>query len=114
MPSYNALASELTTTNANLLALAQLVATLTTRVTNDEAALKALADRLGVDEATLASLLPPVPLPTPYDPQVQWRASMETGDLSAWSEKVNTGPAAGSSAVLVANEGILPRISKLF
>ena len=110
-------ATELTATNANLLALAQLVAALTARVTIDETAFKALAAELIQDEALIAALTTPAPAPVPppvVDPQVQWRASMETADLSAWSEKVNTGPAADSTVVLVANEGIAPRVSKLF
>ncbi len=45
--------------------------------------------------------------PPPYDPQVQWRAAMETGDLSQWTEKVNTGYA-DSAAVTAASAGIPP------
>jgi hypothetical protein len=37
------------------------------------AAIKALAVQLGVDEALIAKQLPPVVVP-PYDPQVQWHA----------------------------------------
>src|SRR5947207_2494571 len=51
--------------------------------------------------------------PPPYDPQVQWRTGMETGDLSAWSEKVNTGNA-DSAAVTIASAGIPARMSTLF
>src|SRR5881392_3830045 len=53
------------------------------------------------------------PTPPPYDPQVQWRTGMETGDLSAWSEKVNTGYA-DSAAVTIASEGMAARMSTLF
>src|SRR5213596_2001899 len=45
--------------------------------------------------------------PPPYDPQVQWRAAMEVGDLSQWTEKVNTGYA-DSAAVTAASAGIPP------
>src|SRR5437762_3462805 len=51
--------------------------------------------------------------PPPYDPQVQWRTGIETGDLSAWSEKVNTGNA-DSAAVTIASAGIPARMSTLF
>src|SRR5438094_516839 len=53
------------------------------------------------------------PTPPPYDPQIQWRTGMETGDLSAWSEKVNTGYA-DSAAVTIASEGMAARMSTLF
>src|SRR5437762_3640618 len=53
------------------------------------------------------------PTPPPYDPQVQWRTGIETGDLSAWSEKVNTGYA-DSAAVTIASEGMAARMSTLF
>src|SRR6266478_6562951 len=43
--------------------------------------------------------------PPPYDPQVQWQAGMETGDLGQWTEKVNTGYA-DSVAVTAASAGI--------
>src|SRR5438477_592795 len=49
----------------------------------------------------------------PYDPQVQWQTGMETGDLSQWSEKVNTGNA-DSAAVTIASAGIPARMSTLF
>jgi len=126
MSAVTALASELATTNANLLALAQTVAAHTAAIAANASAdaanatsIQNLAAELGLDEAQIAKLVaaasPPIVIqPVITDPQVQWRASMETGDLSAWSEQVNTGPAAGSSAVLLANESILPRISKLF
>jgi len=123
MPANVALASELAltntalaTTNANLTALAQQVQALTAQSATNTAAIVDLAKRLGLDEQTIASLLPPVPVPAPYDPQIQWRASMETGDTSAWSEEVNTpsDAAANSSAVQVANEGVPARLSKLF
>src|SRR5213078_3727593 len=51
--------------------------------------------------------------PPPYDPQVQWRTGMETGDLSQWSEKVNTGNA-DSAAVTIASAVIPARMSTLF
>src|SRR5438094_10047665 len=51
------------------------------------------------------TLLPP---PPPYDPQVQWRAGMETGDLSSWTEKVNTANA-DSAAVTAFDAGIPPK-----
>ncbi|HET7365775.1 MAG TPA: heparin lyase I family protein [Burkholderiales bacterium] len=41
-------------------------------------------------------------------PHILWSAGMETGDLSEWSEEVNTGDA-DSSAVRAATEGIPPR-----
>jgi chitodextrinase len=41
-------------------------------------------------------------------PQILWRAGMETGNLSEWSEKVNSG-AADSWAVTAASEGIPPK-----
>ncbi len=41
-------------------------------------------------------------------PRILWSAGMETGDLSEWSEKVNT-DAADSWAVTAASEGIPPR-----
>ena len=106
----------LATTNANLSALAQQVQALAAQSATNTAAIADLAKRLGLDEQTIASLLPPVSVPTPYDPQIQWRASMETGDTSAWSEEVNTptDAAANSSAVQVANEGVPARVSKLF
>src|SRR5438094_4593450 len=53
------------------------------------------------------------PTPPPYDPQIQWRTGMETGDLGAWSEKVNTGYA-DSAAVTIASEGMAARMSTLF
>src|SRR5437762_2119802 len=58
---------------------------------------------------TTLPLLPP----PPYDPQVQWQTGMETGDLGAWSEKVNTGNA-DSAAVTIASAGIPARMSTLF
>src|SRR6266480_577044 len=51
--------------------------------------------------------------PPPYDPQIQWRTGIETGDLGAWSEKVNTGYA-DSAAVTLASAGIPARMSTLF
>src|SRR5438046_897870 len=50
--------------------------------------------------------------PPPYDPQIQWRTGIETGDLGAWSEKVNTGYA-DSAAVTIASAGIPARMSTL-
>src|SRR2546425_1112099 len=96
MPSVNALSSELSASNAALAAL-------TTRVANNETAIKALAMQLGVDEATIAKLVtaaasPSIVLP-PYDPLIQWQANMETGDLSEWSGQSNSDSAV-STAVL--------------
>jgi len=80
-----------------------------------QAAFMDLAARVTKLETPPVVVPPPVVLP-PYDPQIQWKASMETGDLSAWSEEVNTptATAANSSAVQVAAEGIPSRVSKLF
>jgi len=51
---------------------------------------------------------PPAPTPPPVSlPQIQWSAGMETGDLSQWTEKVNTGYA-DSAAVTAASAGIPP------
>lgn len=108
--------ADLAATNANLVALATRIISLEASRTTDEAAIADLLRRLNVDEATIASLLPVIPpivIPPPYDPQIQWRTGMESGDLSGWSEKVNTG-FADSTAVQVALEGIPPRVSKLF
>ena len=55
MPAIVAPASELAATNAAITALAVRL--------------------LGVDEALIAKLLPPVVVP-PYDPQVRWHAGM--------------------------------------
>ena len=49
---------------------------------------------------------PPAPTPSPVSlPQIQWSAGMETGDLSEWSEKVNSG-SADSVAVTALVAGI--------
>src|SRR5207237_8387726 len=54
------------------------------------------AGNASASSAPLSVTTPPLttptsaPTPPPYDPQIQWRTGMETGDLSAWSEKVNT------------------------
>lgn len=120
-------AAELAVTDANLLALAQTVAAHTAAIASNASAAAAnatsiqnLAAQLGLDEAQIAKLvaaaLPPIPpiiIPPPYDPQIQWRTGMESGTLDGWSEQVNTGNAT-SSAVQVALEGIPPRVSKLF
>src|SRR5438034_7920109 len=51
---------------------------------------------------------PPAPTPPPVSlPQIQWSAGMATGDLSQWTEKVNTGYA-DSAAVTAASAGIPP------
>src|SRR5436309_459508 len=51
---------------------------------------------------------PPAPTPPPVSlPQIQWSAGMETGDVSQWSEKVNTGNA-DSAAILALVAGIPP------
>jgi hypothetical protein len=63
---------------------------------------KTLSDRIAKLEAVIFP---------PYDPKIQWRTGMESGDLSAWSEQVNTGFAA-SSAVQLVLEGIIPHLSK--
>src|SRR5947207_9264793 len=103
-------------TNAEFTALIARVASLEASRTKDEAAFTALAAKLVLDEGTLATLVaagtPPPPPPPTTDPLIQWRGTMEDGTLSAWSEQVNTGTA-GSSAVLLLTEGILPRVSKL-
>src|SRR5437867_2423564 len=52
---------------------------------------------------------PPAPTPPPVSlPQIQWSAGMETGDVSQWSEKVNTGNA-DSAAILALVAGIPPK-----
>jgi hypothetical protein len=43
-----------------------------------------------------------------YDPQVQWKAGMETGNLSEWDDQTNSGSAL-SIALLAANVGIAAR-----
>src|SRR6266480_3714419 len=109
MPASTTLATEYN-------ALLARVVSLEASRTKDEAAFTALAAKLTLDEATIATLVaagtPPPPPPPTVDPLIQWRGTMEDGTLSAWSEQVNTGTA-GSSAVLLVNEGILPRVSKL-
>src|SRR5437762_12620485 len=105
MPASTTLATEYN-------ALLARVVSLEASRTLDEAAFKALAAKLVLDEGTLATLVaagttPPVTPPPTVDPLIQWRGTMEDGTLSAWSEQVNTATA-GSSAVLLANEGILP------
>jgi len=59
--------------------------------------------------AQLAVSTPAAP-PAPA-PQILWSAGMEAGNLSEWSEKVNS-DSADSWAVLAANEGIPPRGGK--
>jgi len=77
------------------------------------------AGNASASSAPLSVTTPPLttptsaPTPPPYDPQVQWRTGIETGDLSAWSEKVNTGYA-DSAAVTIASEGMAARMSTLF
>jgi len=77
------------------------------------------AGNASASSAPLSVTTPPLttptsaPTPPPYDPQIQWRTGMETGDLSAWSEKVNTGYA-DSAAVTIASAGIPARMSTLF
>jgi hypothetical protein len=70
------------------------------------------AGNASAPSAPLSVTTPPLLPPPPYDPQVQWRTGMETGDLGTWSEQVNTGNAV-STAVQIASEGIAPRVSKL-
>jgi len=110
MPSLNALASELAATNL-------LLTQLTTRVANGEtanvAAFKAITEHLVMDDAAIAKLMaivtpPVIPPPPPVDPQVQWRAGMETGNLSEWEAQNNSGSAV-SIAVQAAAEGIPAR-----
>src|SRR5947207_2408209 len=94
-------------------ALSTELAALTTRVVSlensrlvDETAIKTLQSQLLIDEAKIAALTPPpvvTPPPPAADPQIQWRTGMESGDLSGWSEQVNTGTAV-STAVLLATE----------
>src|SRR5437763_16996386 len=62
-------------------------------------------DAAGNASASSAPLSVTTPPLLPYDPQVQWQTGMETGDLSQWSEKVNTGNA-DSAAVTIASAGI--------
>jgi len=55
----------------------------------------------------------PTPAPTPAPTsaatvKILWSAGMETGDLSEWSEKVNSG-SADSLAVTAASQGIVPK-----
>src|SRR5438552_2755535 len=77
-------------------------------VSDVDAAGNASASSAPLSVTTLPLLPPP-----PYDPQVQWQTGMETGDLGAWSEKVNTGNA-DSAAVTIASAGIPARMSTLF
>jgi hypothetical protein len=76
----------------------------------------ALASRVATAEAAIAKLTAALPVPIvvppilpPYDPQVLWRATMESGQLivpvGEWNEKVNSG-AADSVAALASAEGI--------
>src|SRR2546430_2680366 len=105
-------------TSAEFALLVGRVTSLENSRTADEAAFKALAVQLGLDEAAIAKLVaaatpppivvPPVILP-PYDPQVFWRAGMETGDLSAWAVQNNNTGSALSSAVRAIDEGIPQR-----
>src|SRR5438477_128571 len=71
------------------------------------------AGNASASSAPLSVTTLPLLPPPPYDPQVQWQTGMETGDLSQWSEKVNTGNA-DSAAVTIASAGIPARMSTLF
>src|SRR5437773_1257001 len=71
------------------------------------------AGNASASSAPLSVTTLPLLPPPPYDPQVQWQTGMETGDLGAWSEKVNTGNA-DSAAVTIASAGIPARMSTLF
>src|SRR5204863_3821131 len=68
------------------------------------------AGNASASSAPLSVTTLPLLPPPPYDPQVQWQTGMETGDLSQWSEKVNTGNA-DSAAVTIASAGIPARMS---
>jgi hypothetical protein len=59
-------------------------------------------DRILKLEAAVAKLT------TPYDPQVQWTAGMETGNLNEWAGQNNSGNAL-SVAIKAATDGILAR-----
>src|SRR5437762_1553270 len=76
------------------------------------AAVDAAGNASALSAPLSVTTLPLLP-PPPYDPQVQWQTGMETGDLGAWSEKVNTGNA-DSAAVTIASAGIPARMSTLF
>ena len=68
-------------------------------------------DAAGNVSAPSAPLSVTTPLTTPPPvslPQIQWSAGMETGDVSQWSEKVNTGNA-DSAAILALVAGIPPK-----
>src|SRR5213078_1285078 len=71
------------------------------------------AGNASASSAPLSVTTLPLLPPPPYDPQVQWQTGMETGDLSQWSEKVNTGNA-DSAAVTIASAVIPARMSTLF
>src|SRR6266480_1908607 len=110
MPASTTLATEYN-------ALLARVVSLEASRTKDEAAFTALAAKLTLDEATIATLVaagtPPPPPPPTVDPLIQWRGTMEDGTLSAWSEQVNTGTAS-SSALQAAAAGIPARATSLW
>src|SRR2546426_771190 len=58
----------------------------------------------------VSALSAPLSVTTPVStlPQIQWSAGMQTGDLSQWSEKVNSG-SADTTVVTPASLGIPPR-----
>jgi len=68
-----------------------------------------------MDDAAIAKLMaivtpPAIVVPPPViDPQIQWRAGMETGNLSEWEAQNNNGSAM-STAVQVAAENIPARV----
>jgi len=105
-----ALTTELNATNAALTAL-------TARVVKAETAITDLQARMMKVEAALlpapAPAPTPTPTPTPTDPQIQWKASMEAGNLSQWSEKVNSG-SADTTVVTAASVGIPARASSAY
>jgi hypothetical protein len=69
--------------------LAARVQSLEASRTTDQAAFKALLAEVIADEAKILALTPPAPIIIPpilppYDPQVIWRAGMETADMREW------------------------------
>jgi len=66
-----------------------------------------------VDDVTVSTgrmpFTPPAPVPAPLpDPEILWKAGMESGNLSEWDDETNSG-SADTVAVTAASAGIPPK-----